>query len=401
MAQNQPRSYDVVLGGQTPTPVNAAVLGGIAGVRRRLTSQNVAQRVAALQEAVKYGQAGLDLIFQSLKDESAQVRQTAYLLIQNCEELTLERALQEYNPYQLFECLHKHSTAQSTTYSVAISADGQYLVSGGSDKKIVVRSLYTGRIIRTLSGHTDGVKFVAISPSGQTIFSCSWDNTIKLWNLQSSKALGDGLLHTFAGGEAGVNCICVDCDGKTLAAGNEDGTIGLWNIENQENFRTLTAHKNGIKSIAITADGNILATGSADETIKIWDMATGELLHTLEGHSEWVKCLAIIPDGKTLVSGAQDRTIKLWNLQTGELLNTLEGHWDEVNSIAISRDGNTLVSGGGNLDKTIRIWHLKTGTPLQVLEGHFNGISSVAMTPSGGKIVSSSWDKTIRVWGAR
>ncbi|HAZ44054.1 MAG TPA: WD40 repeat domain-containing protein [Cyanobacteria bacterium UBA11369] len=401
MAHNQPRSYDVVLGGQTPTPVNAAVLGGVAGVKRRLTSQNVAQRVTALSEALKYGEAGLDLIFQSLKDESWQVSKTAYLLIQNCEELTLKRALQEYNPYQLFECLHKHPTAQSTTYSVAISADGQYLVSGGSDKKIVVRSLHTGRIIRALSGHTDGVKSVAISESGQTIFSCSWDNTIKVWNLLSSKALGDGLLYTFAESEAGVNCICIAPDGKTLATGNEDGNIGLWNLEKQANFRTLTAHKNGIKSIAITPDGKMLATGSADETIKIWHLPTGELLHTLEGHSEWVKSLAISPDGKTLISGAQDKTIKLWNLQTGELLNTLEGHWDEVTSIAINRDGNTLASGGGNLDQTIRIWHLKTGTLLQVLEGHFNGISSIAMTPDGEKIVSSSWDKTIRVWGAR
>ena len=401
MAHNQPRSYDVVLGGQTPTPVNAAVLGGVAGVKRRLTSQNVAQRVTALSEALKYGEAGLDLIFQSLKDESWQVSKTAYLLVQNCDELTLQRALQEYNPYQLFECLHKHPTAQSTTYAVAISADGQYLVSGGSDKKIVVRSLYTGRVIRTLSGHTDGVKSVAISPSGQTIFSCSWDNTIKVWNLQSSKALEDGLLYTLPGSEAGVNCICLDSDRQILAAGDEGGNLQLWNLENPENFRSLTAHKNGIKSIAITTDGNILATGSADETIKLWYLATGELLHTLEGHAEWVKSLAISPDGKTLFSGAQDRTIKLWNLQTGELLNTLEGHWDEVTSIAISRDGNTLVSGGGNLDRTIRIWHWKTGTQLHVLEEHFNGISSVAMTPDGDKIVSSSWDKTIRVWGAR
>lgn len=401
MAHNQPRSYDVVLGGQTPTPINAAVLGGVAGVRRRLASQNVAQRVAALSEALKYGQAGLDLIFQSLKDESWQVSKTAYLLLQNCEGLTLERVLQEYNPYQLFECLHKYSTAGSTTYSVAISADGQYLVTGGSDKKIVVRSLYTGRIIRTLSGHTDGVKSVAISSSGQTIFSFSWDNTIRVWNLQSSKAFGDGLLYTFPGEEAGVNCICVDSDGKTLVSGNEDGTIGLWNLKKRATFRSLTAHEIGIKSIAITPDGKMLATGSADETIKIWHIASGELLHTLEGHSKWVKSLAISPDGKTLVSGAEDKTIKLWNLQTGKLLNTLEGHWDEVTSIAISQDGNTLVSGGGNLDQTIRIWHLKTGTPLQILQGHFNGISSVAMSPDGEKIVSTSWDKTIRVWGAR
>ncbi len=36
--QNQPGEYDAVLGGQNSTPVDAAVLGGIAGVKSRLAS---------------------------------------------------------------------------------------------------------------------------------------------------------------------------------------------------------------------------------------------------------------------------------------------------------------------------------------------------------------------------
>ena len=51
--QNQPREYDAVLGGQNSTPVDAAVLGGIAGVKSRLASPAIEVRIAALSEALK------------------------------------------------------------------------------------------------------------------------------------------------------------------------------------------------------------------------------------------------------------------------------------------------------------------------------------------------------------
>lgn len=409
MAQNQPRAYDVVLGNQTPTPVGAAVLGGIAGVKRRFASADIVQRLAALQETTKYGQAGLELLFSALMDKSWQVRQTAYLLVQDCEKETLQRVLQEHNPYQLFECLYKYYTPNSTTYALTVSPDGQNIVSGGKDKIITVRSLYTGRIVRTLSGHTDGIKSIAISSSGQTLISCCWDNTVKVWQLQNaannggnlaqSKSLDKALLYTLFPHTEAVNCVAITPNGKTLATASEDRTIKLWDLPTQRLISTFAGHTGAVKSIAISHDGKILASGSADSTIKLWNLETGELLHTLIGHSDGVKCVAIGPDSKILISGSLDKTIKLWNLQTGRFLRTLIGHWDEVNHIAIARDGYTFAS--CSRDGTIRLWHLRTGTQLHMLEGYLNEVVAVAITPDGGKIVSSSNDRTIRVWGVR
>jgi TIR domain/WD domain, G-beta repeat len=67
-------------------------------------------------------------------------------------------------------------------WSVAISADGQTLASGGSyDKTIKLWNLKTEDLLRTLTGHKDSVKSVAISADGQTLASGSEDHTIKLW----------------------------------------------------------------------------------------------------------------------------------------------------------------------------------------------------------------------------
>lgn len=64
MSENQPREYDVVLGGGNQAPVDGVVLGGIEGIKRRWETANIQQKTIALSEALKYGDAGLDFVIQ-------------------------------------------------------------------------------------------------------------------------------------------------------------------------------------------------------------------------------------------------------------------------------------------------------------------------------------------------
>ena len=66
--------------------------------------------------------------------------------------------------------------------SVAISPDGQTIVSGSDDHTVRIWDKKTGMEIRRLQGHTGSVKSVAISADGQTIVSGSDDYTIILWD---------------------------------------------------------------------------------------------------------------------------------------------------------------------------------------------------------------------------
>ena len=125
--------------------------------------------------------------------------------------------------------------------------------------------------IRTLTGHKDSVKSVAMSADGQMLASGSSDKTIKLWNLKT----GD-LLRILTG------------------------------------HRTLTGHEDYVWSVAISVDGQMLASGSSDKTIKLWNLKTGDLLRTLTEHGNSVQSVAMSADGQTLASGSSDRTIKLW-----------------------------------------------------------------------------------------
>ncbi|WP_445241783.1 formylglycine-generating enzyme family protein [Microcoleus vaginatus] len=94
--RDRPREYDAVKGGQNSIPVGAAVQGGIAGVKTRLPLPSVEARIAALSEALKYGDAGLDLILGALQDESVQVKLAVYSLLKDRNEEKIKQHLQNY-----------------------------------------------------------------------------------------------------------------------------------------------------------------------------------------------------------------------------------------------------------------------------------------------------------------
>lgn len=93
---NHPREYDAVLGGQAPPPVGGLVLGGLQGVKRRFESNIVEARIAALSDALKYGEAGLDLVIVALTDSHRQVQRSAYSLLRERKDPKVRQALRQY-----------------------------------------------------------------------------------------------------------------------------------------------------------------------------------------------------------------------------------------------------------------------------------------------------------------
>ncbi|TAE60437.1 MAG: serine/threonine protein kinase [Nostocales cyanobacterium] len=287
-------------------------------------------------------------------------------------------------------------TTHDDVNSVAISSDGNTLV-GSDDKTIKIWNLVTGELKSTLTGHSDWVLSLAITPDGKTLVSGDYDETIKIWDLAKGE-----LKSTLTGYSNLVDSVAISPDGKTVVGGSYDETIRIWNLVTGRLKFTLTGHSGEVYSVAISPDSQTLVSGSSDNTIKIWNLATGELKTTLTGHSQAVQSLVITPDSKTLVSGGYDGTIKIWNLATGELKSTLVGHSQSVDysrsvwSLAISPDGQTLVS--GSYDKTIKIWNLATGELKSTLTGHSDSVRSLVISPDGNTLVSGSDDNTIKIW---
>ena len=204
-------------------------------------------------------------------------------------------------------------------------------------------------------------------------------------------------------------------DGKRAVSASWDKTLKVWDLETGRALRTLEGHSAEVYGVAVTADGKRAVSASGDgrsgyssavpypppdgkrAELKVWDLETGRALHTLEGHSDGVYGVAVTPDGKRAVSASGDQTLKVWDLETGGALRTLEGHSDSVCGVAVTPDGKRAVSASG--DKTLKVWDLEDrappcarwkATPIRVY--------GVAVTPDGKRAVSASRDNTLKVW---
>ncbi|MEH1887689.1 WD40 repeat domain-containing protein [Nostoc sp.] len=68
---------------------------------------------------------------------------------------------------QLVHTLTGHKKVTFGVRAVAISSSGQTLISGGRDDTIKFWNLRTGKLLRSLDAHSDGVTSIAISPDGK------------------------------------------------------------------------------------------------------------------------------------------------------------------------------------------------------------------------------------------
>ncbi len=279
---------------------------------------------------------------------------------------------------------------------------------------------------RTLRGHTWLINRLKVNAEGSKALSSSWDNTLKLWNLNSGKCL-----KTMRGHEGWIKCLQTNAAWTQALSGSVDKTLKLWDLITGKCVKNLLGHESFVNCVQMSQDGKLAISGSRDGTIKMWDLITGECIKTLRGHEGPINCLRISTNERWAISGSQDATLKMWDLITGECIKTLRGHKNSIISLQMSEDESRVIS--GSPDNTMIVWDLETGTPIKTsqgylpcmnkegtrvlsgngcalktlvlqtvehstLQGHKAGISCIKMGNGGTWAISGSRDKTLKIW---
>lgn len=290
------------------------------------------------------------------------------------------------------------------------------------------------KYIGTIFGHSTRVLSVAISPDGKTLASSSQNGTIKLWSLESGKAVPLRTLSDCCGavqsitfspipptplnqggygriltplnqgdevptllnqeGEAPTRLIN-GAEPGILVSSDRNGNIKFWQVETGELISSFRGHLSPIQSIAISADGQIIASAGDNKNIKIWRYSNQEILYTFNGHCH-VNLIALTPDSKILASACQDGRVKLWSLKTGRLIHTLEWPSGAVYAVAFSPDGKILAAGGHG--SKLHLWNLETGELIQTLVSNLCSVRSLIFSPDGQTLASGGEDSTIKFW---
>ncbi len=275
-----------------------------------------------------------------------------------------------------------------------------------------------------LRGHGGPVRTIAVSPDGETIVTGSFDESIIRWSASTGSALA--VLRGHAGS---VNIALILKEGRLASAG-QDGRILLWSADGAQ-LASLEGHSAPIVSLALSPDGGTIASAGWDQTVRLWPLDGGQS-RVLAGHTGNVNAVAFLPDGR-VASAGYDGTVRVWPKEgaprvrgfavpfsalavspDGEILAAsvdgkirflsgddapgaeLDTGGKPVVALSVTRDGQRAAA--GTIDGRIILIDRPSRRAIAEVTGAGSPLWSVAFLPDGSQILSGSGDMGVRRW---
>ena len=227
-------------------------------------------------------------------------------------------------PVELAPLVPRQDHVNRSFESVAISRNGVRLAVGERDGHVCVWNVEDVVAPRVLSrfevcqGTVRDVVF--LDNEGEWLLTTSDTSpVVSVWNAESGTLAGRHTGHT-----GGVKALAVAPDGDVVASGSADQTIRLWHVKWRENVPELlpaggplVGHLEVVQSVVFHPTERRLFSASFDCTIRVWDVDTGTEVATLHGHAGGVSCLAVDGAGMRLASASRgfeglDNVARLW-----------------------------------------------------------------------------------------
>jgi WD40 repeat protein len=112
---------------------------------------------------------------------------------------------------------------------------------------------------------------------------------------------GEPLLRTLTGHTDWVRDVAITPDDKFAISCSDDRTLGLWDMQTGIELATLVGHDDWVMTVAITPEGKWAVSGSGDRTLKVWDLESGEIASFTDDRE--LETCAVAPDGVKIVAG--------------------------------------------------------------------------------------------------
>jgi len=196
----------------------------------------------------------------------------------------------------------------------------------GSDGTAVVESVIASSIEEvaptiSLKAHSNDVSGIAwgydgtsSSTGNKTIFTSSWDHSIKSWDVETQN-----VVLTLNGSKV-ATCLTRCQNSNVVASGHPDCTVRLWDMrvstkgsDGEGGFFDGTlrpSHNAWISAVKWSQDPYVLTSASHDGSVKVWDIRSSLPLHTVRAHPKGQKALCIAVTEEAVYSGGSDCVVK-------------------------------------------------------------------------------------------
>jgi WD40 repeat protein len=342
--------------------------------------------------------------------------------------------------------------------SVAISADGKSVLSGGEDARAILWDVATGQIRQILKGGY-AVTFVAFWPRGEQALISFGVQNLELWDLVGGKSLGSIVrggssfetasavgffphgrsilfgagseLHvwdsTKPGGVSAIyprqnnaiylggslESVALSADGRTALAGTDNGFIEFWDTAKRQLVDTVETRPRereigSFDRIALAPKTRLAAIVTRarsfydprnevfNETLKFWDLTTRKVLHSFDGGRDGFNVPVFSPDERSVLIGTHTSKMSLWDVARGKLVREFRGTTARVRKVAFSAKGDRILSSGE--DNIVRVWDAKSGRLIRAfVVPHTAAPQSLAFSSNGESVLVGN-GSTVKLW---
>ncbi|KAI8319994.1 WD40 repeat-like protein [Martensiomyces pterosporus] len=208
--------------------------------------------------------------------------------------------------------------------SIAVSADGKYVATGGRDRRIHIWSVEEDEHLTVFHQHKDAVTGLVFRRGTNHLYSCSADRMVKMWNIDEL-----AYMDTLFGHQDSIIAIDALQREQAVTTGGRDKTVRLWKIEDEAQlvFRGGSATDQHRLNRSIADSTKYSASNDNDALEKIVSQNSlaeakiqehSELIKKLaseqtEFHEESIDAVAMV-DEETYVTGSDSGALSLWSV---------------------------------------------------------------------------------------
>ena len=312
------------------------------------------------------------IFYASITGQFEKHKSWVYSVDNNKQDIVVsasENELLLWNKRKCTDRLVGHTDAIKT---VVFSHSGQQIASGSIDKSIKVWSSTNKKAIKTLNSHKEGVNKVEFSNTDKYIISAGYDDKMFIWDWMNNKVVKElNIKHT----NFSIN------NKDVLAYVDSSCSLALFDLKS---FSVIKVIEHFCGSPVFNPQKNIIAI--KDSIFTFIDLNSNSVLSTLDIKKENSVCevstFKFTPDGQYLVAGIWGGDIEIWDWQKKLLIQTLQGH--NLNSVYdfSFNSKNQLISASG--DRSLKFWNWNTGDLKMVLgdglfQAKLNGLLSITI----------------------